>query len=76
MVRGAALDFEVALQLANSLDHAVTLAMCLPGLAHVSIGLGQPDRAARLIGAAESQRAELETIGSAADVAEFDRVLA
>ncbi len=75
-LRGAALDFEVALQLAQSLEHAVTLAMCLPGLAHVSIGLQRPDRAAHLIGAAESQRADLKDVGSAADVTEFDRVLA
>ncbi|MBI5566369.1 MAG: DUF4062 domain-containing protein [Chloroflexi bacterium] len=75
-VRGAALDFEVALQLAQPLEHGVTMAMCLPGLALVSIGLQQPDRAARLIGAAEGQRADLKEMGSAADVAEFDRVLA
>jgi predicted ATPase len=74
--RGAALDFEVALQLAQPLEHMVTMAMCLPGLALVSIGLQQPDRAARLIGAAEGQRADLKEMGSAADVAEFDRVLA
>jgi len=74
--RGAALDFEVALQLAQPLGHAVTVAMCLPGLALVSIGLQQPERAARLIGAAQGQRPALKEMGSAADVAEFDRVLA
>jgi predicted ATPase len=74
--RGAALDFEVALRLAQPLEHMVTMAMCFPGLALVSIGLQQPDRAARLIGAAEGQRADLKEMGSAADVAEFDRVLA
>ena len=73
---GARLDFEVALQLAQPLGHVVTMALCLPGLARVSMGLQQPDRAAQLIGAAEGQRAALSSMGSAADVAEFERALA
>lgn len=73
--QGARLDFEVSLQLAQPLDHVVTMALCLPGLALVSIGLQQPDRAARLIGAAEAQRAALSSMGSAADGAEFEQAL-
>jgi tetratricopeptide (TPR) repeat protein len=74
--RGALTLFQMALSLAHELEHVVTMAFCLPGLAGTVAGMGQLERAARLLGQAETLRDAIVAVGSAADSTEYDRALA
>ena len=74
--RGAILLFQTALLIAREVGHVVTVALCLLGLASAIAGLNQFDRAARLLGAAETLRKEIIAFGSAADRAEYERAIA
>jgi len=57
------------------LNHVVTLAFCIPGLACVAAQDNQPQLAAQLLGIAEALRAQVVTLGSASDLNEYDRLL-
>ena len=74
--RGAAVLFAMALDMARQLDHVVTLAFCFPGLVCIAVQDHQPQLAAQLLGMAEALRDQVATLGSASDLADYDRLLA
>ncbi len=73
---GALTLFQMALSMAHQLNHVVTFAFCFPGLASAAAGLGQMERAARLLGKAETLRERVAEVGSSADAVEYDQALA
>jgi predicted ATPase len=73
--RGAAIQFEMALDIAHRLNHTVTMAFCIPGLVGVAAHDNQPELAAQLLGIAEAQRDQVASIGSASDLDDYDRLL-
>ncbi|HTP08734.1 MAG TPA: tetratricopeptide repeat protein, partial [Anaerolineae bacterium] len=74
--RGATLLFAMALEMAQQQNHAVTIAFCFPGFAHIAAQNDQPQLAAQLLGMAEAWRSPVATTGSALDLADYDQLLA
>jgi tetratricopeptide (TPR) repeat protein len=73
--RGAAILFEIALDMARRLDHVVTMAFCIPGFVCIAAHDEQPELAAQLLGIAEALRERVATLGSASDLDEYDKLL-
>jgi predicted ATPase len=74
--RGAAILFEMALDIARRLDHVVTIAFCMPGFVAIAAHTDRPELAARLLGIAEALRDQVATAGSTSDLDDYDRLLA
>jgi predicted ATPase/catechol-2,3-dioxygenase len=73
--RGAAILFEMALDMAQRLDHVVTQAFCLPGFVCIAAHDDHPELAAQLLGMAENLRGQVCTMGSTTDLADYDQLL-
>lgn len=73
--RGAAILLEMALDMAHRLDHVVTMAFCMPGFVCVAARDERPELAAQLLGIAEALRDRVAALGSASDLADYDRLL-
>ncbi len=73
--RGAALLLAMALDMAQRLDHVITMAFCVPGFVCIAADEQRPELAAQLLGAAEALRDQVATIGSASDLSDYDRLL-
>jgi tetratricopeptide (TPR) repeat protein len=71
-LRQGAARFEEALALAQTEGHTITLAFCLLGFAGMAGLYGEPERAARLWGAAQALRKAHESAMSAADRIEYE----
>jgi hypothetical protein len=73
--RGAAILFEMALDMACRLDHVVTMAFCMPGFVRIAARDDRPELAAQLLGIAEALRDRVATLGSASDLYDYDKLL-
>jgi predicted ATPase/DNA-binding CsgD family transcriptional regulator len=68
--------FDEALVSSVRIGHRMSIAYCMEGLADVAVGLGHPDRGARLLGAAERLRTHIGTPIPAPLRSRVERVLA
>ncbi len=74
-LRGAAILFEMALDMAHRLNHVVTMAFCFPGFVAIAAQTDRLELAARLLGIAEALRDQVATLGSTSDLDDYDRLM-
>jgi len=65
-----------SLTLFRALDQKRNIALCLTGVAEIAIAEGQPERAARLLGAAEGLRTDIGAILAPDDRDRYERGVA
>jgi predicted ATPase len=73
--RGAAILFEIALDMARRLDNVVTMAFCIPGFVCIAAHDDRLELAAQLLGIAEALRDQVTTKGSASELDDYDQLL-